>query len=63
MKLNVIDRYKCGNLYERLGCGVDPMTAFLSVEGEIVRKQEQCDRNTVIQQLNRIVTDPVDVTV
>ncbi len=55
VRLNVIDRYTCGSLCERLGCDVGAMTAFLTVDGEIVRTLERCDRRTIMKELNAIV--------
>jgi thioredoxin reductase (NADPH) len=55
VKLNVIDQYKGMSLCDRLACDVDPMTIFFTKDGEVVHICGQCDRKTIIQELNKLV--------
>lgn len=61
VKLSVIDQYRNHSLCEQLGCDVEPMTVFYTVDGEIVETRARCDRKSIIAQLNKLVDDPVDV--
>ena len=38
------------------------MTTFYTREGEVVETCARCDRRTVMEQLNRLVTEPVEVS-
>ncbi len=60
VKLNVIDQYKGMSLCDRLACDVDPMTIFFTKDGEVVHICGQCDRKTIIQELNKLVENPVE---
>lgn len=62
VKLSIIDQYKDHSLCEQLGCDVQPMTTFYTRDGEVVETCARCDRRTVMEQLNRLVTEPVEVS-
>ena len=59
VKLNVIDHYKDHTLCEKLGCDVEPMTTFYTRDGEIVETCTRCDRRTIMETLNGLVSEPV----
>ena len=63
VKLNVIDQYKGMSLCDRLACDVEPMTIFFTKDGEVTEVCGQCDRKTIITNLNKLVQNPVEVNV
>ena len=63
VKLNVIDQYKGMSLCNRLACDVEPMTIFYTRNGKVTSLSDKCDKRTVLEELNKLVKNPIEVKV
>lgn len=55
VKLSTLDLYKGRSLCERLDCGVEPMTVFLTKNGEVVETCTECVKPEIVAKLKELV--------